>query len=70
MANKTFEKIKIIVHENDDTPLCFPSSVGIKYTVNGQEEGVFRYGNKPSFTVAEVVELVNHMLYDIIEGGD
>ena len=70
MANKTFEKIKIIVRENNDMPFDFPSTVGIKYTVNGQEKGLFLGSNKPTLTVAEVVEAVNHMLYDIIEGVD
>ena len=69
---KTFEKIRIIVHENKnaDLPMVFHSSIGIKYTINGQEEGVFVSSYKPTFTVDEVVNAVNHLLYEIIEGGD
>ena len=69
---KAFEKIRIIVHENEnnDNPLFFHSSIGVKCTVNGQEEGIFLSSDKPTFTVAEVVNAVNHLLYEIIEGGD
>lgn len=69
MLNKTFEKIQIIVHENNDMPFDFPSTIGIKYTVDGQEEGLFLGCSKPTLTVAEVVETVNGMLKDIIERG-
>lgn len=72
MEQKRFEKIEIIVHENQsiDEPFIYHSSVGIKYTVNGRVEGLYCCCEKPTFTVAEVVEAVNDMLRKIIEEGD
>lgn len=72
MEEKRIEKIEIIVHENqsNDEPFIFHSSVGIKYTVNGKKEGLFRCCEKPTLAVAEVVEAVNDMLRDIFEEGD
>lgn len=72
MEQKHFEKMKIIVHEKqgNNAPFIFKSSVGIKYTVNGREEGLFRCCEKPTLTVAEIVSAVNDMLRDIFEEGD
>ena len=67
--SKPFEKIQIIVHENNDMPFGYASTVGLKCTVNGQEEGLFCGYDKPTLTVAEVVEAVNVMLKNIIEKG-
>ena len=66
MSEEHFENIKIIVRENIDMPFPDRSSVGIKYTVNGKIEGLFLGYDKPTLTVAEIVEAVNKLLNKIL----
>lgn len=70
---KAPEKIEIIVRENNDDPLDFRSTVGIRYLANGEINGLFRGFDCPTIPTPILVETINSLLEQMLQemkGGD
>lgn len=68
--SKKIDSVKIIVRENCQHICSYASAVGVKYKVNGREEGRYREFDVLELTVPVVVETLNKIFQLIFESGE